>query len=244
MFVIGIVNCQNSFIGNYEGFFNGDNVSMVLESAGPNLLKGSMNDNHNHYIISATFSKNKLSGMANEATLGIELKMYSVLENNILSTEFVIDILGVQDKMQIEFVKTSLENKSFSNPIKAKNSSLRDSRVVGIWVKEQNYSSGYGSNGTYGSMSSRESMVFNQDGTMSEGENSTVIGGNNYSGTSSSNGGNVVAGLIWRTDNSKIFLMITQDGKTQEVELGKYYIENGRMLITGTNGEKLLLTKQ
>lgn len=34
-----------------------------------------------------------------------------------------------------------------------------------------------------------------------------------------------------------------KDGTSQEVDLGKYYIENGRMLITGANGEKLLLTK-
>ena len=246
LFVFGIGNSQNPFIGNYTGVFNGDNVSLKLESAGNNLIKGSMKDSHTNYTISASFDGKKLTGIANENTLGLQFKMTSILKENILSTVFIYELFGLQEKMEVEFVKLNSVSKTKTNstPTTIISNKSRDSRLIGTWVKEQNYSSGYGSNGTYGSMSTRESMVFNQDGTMSDGGSSTVIGGNNYSGTSSSNGGNVVAGLIWRTENSKIFLKITQDGKTQELELGKYFIENGRMLITASNGEKLLLTKQ
>lgn len=36
----------------------------------------------------------------------------------------------------------------------------------------------------------------------------------------------------------------TLNGQTQTVDVGKYYIENGKMLITASNGKKVLLTKQ
>ncbi len=42
---------------------------------------------------------------------------------------------------------------------------------------------------------------------------------------------------------NQIFLQVTDAGKTQNMPLGTFYIEGNNMLITGTTGEKLLLTK-
>lgn len=39
------------------------------------------------------------------------------------------------------------------------------------------------------------------------------------------------------------FLIVTVNGRPQTIDDGKYFIENGKMLITVTNGEKVFLSK-
>ena len=238
---------QNSFIGNYQGYLNGDNVSLQLESTKGNALKGIMKDSENTYTVTGTWDKNNFQGRAVEQLLGIEFEMLATLSGSILHTDLTFDLFGLKQKMEIQFQKANtnatvaVAASDIKNPVSTKS---RDPEVIGVWTHETNYSSGYSFNDTYGSMSSRETMVFLSDGRMADGGSSTVIGGSNYSGKSSDQGGNIMAGVFWYTEKNKIYLHITDGGQTQTVELGKYYVENGRMLITGTNGEKLLLTKQ
>ena len=246
-----LLGAQNTFTGSYSGLLNGEKVSLTLESAGSNNLKGEMKDSENTYVVTATQNNNTLTGKAVEKVWGITFEMEGVLKGEELNTRLTMDILGFKESMDVVFrkqgssaVASSSEKNTKSgdkNPVSGKN---RDSRVAGTWVKESNYSSGYGSNNTYGSMSSRETMIFYADGGMADGGSSTVISGGNYSGRSSGEGGNRIPGLFWYTEGNKLFLSITQDGQTQQAELGKYYIEDGKMLITASNGEKLLLYRQ
>jgi hypothetical protein len=246
---ISTMTAQQTFTGTYTGLLNGEKVSLSLESAGGNLLKGEMKDSENTYVVNATWSKNTLKGNAVEKVWGIEFEMDATLNGSQLATTLTMDILGFKQGMEVSFNKvqtaqTAQNTKPTTtvvNPVAGKS---RDNNVAGTWVKESNYSSGYGFNNTYGSMSSRETMVFLPDGRMADGGSTTVISGGNYSGTSSGGGGNVIDGVFWYTENSRIFLNITQEGQSQNVELGRYYIENGKMLITAANGEKLLLFRQ
>lgn len=238
-----------TFTGSYNGLLNGEKVSLTLENAGGNALKGEMKDSENTYVVNATTTRNTIKGNAVEKVWGIEFELDGVLNGDQLNTTLTIDVLGFKQGMEVLFKKnqstqptqTTKPTGQLTNPTLSKS---RDKNVAGVWVKESNYSSGYGFNDSYGSMSSREAMVFLADGRMADGGSSTVIGGSNYSGKSSDQGGNIIDGVFWYTENSRLFLNITQDGQTQNVELGRYYIENGRMLITAANGEKLLLTKQ
>jgi len=245
LLVLGIMNAQNAFIGTYEGIFNGDNISLILMSDGGDKIFGTMQDSQNKYVVSGDVFKNDFVGQAVEASLGITFSMTGVLIGNVFNTILTFEYLGEKHAMKVALNKkdSANQNNMPNESIKIPNKP-RDGNVVGIWVKENNYSSGYSSNGSYGAMNTRESMIFYADGSMADGGSASVVGGSNFSGSSSAAGSGVVPGLYWWTENSKIFLHITEGEKHQQLELGRYFIENGRMLITSTNGEKILLTKQ
>lgn len=236
---------QSAFVGTYDGVFNGDNISLVLTSDGGNNVSGYMQDSQNKYDVTGTISNNSFTGQAIEPKLGLQFAMSGTLQLNVFNAILSFDFLGEKHDMGVIFNKRKTTNQTVTPNKTAKiPSKPRDGNVVGTWVKESNYSSGYSSNGSYGAMNTRESLVFYADGSMADGGSSAVVGGSNFSGSSSGAGSGVVPGLYWWTENSKIYLNITEGGNSQQLELGKYYIENGRMLITGANGEKILLTKQ
>ena len=114
--------------------------------------------------------------------------------------------------------------------------------MIGTWTKEELYQSGYGD--AYMGAGTSQSMTFLQGGRMAEAGSSSYISGSDYNGQSSDDGGGVIPGVIWYTIGNQLYMQGTENGRTQTVHLGKYYIENNNMLITGTNGEKILLTKK
>jgi hypothetical protein len=249
-FMTHILQAQN-IAGAYTGIINGEKVSLNLEPDGGGKLKGIMNDSESTYSVQAGYSGNRLKGRAKEKMWGIIVDLEGRLQDDELKMVMTMDVIGIKQSMDVVFKKIDIDiktndsapssEKSVKNPVAGKS---RDSRVTGVWVKESNYSSGYGFNGSYGSLSTRETMIFNADGSMAEGASSSTISGSNYSGSSTGQGVNTLPGVFWFTEGNKLFLSITQDGITHQVELGKYYIENGKMLITASNGEKLLLYRQ
>jgi len=244
IFIAFSVDSQSSFVGNYEGVFNGDHIVLHLMAGQAGSLKGTMQDSQNKYEVTGNVSKNTFTGTAIEPNLHITFGMKGSLVNNVLETVLTFDFLGEKHDMTVIFTKNTTDNsKQNANISPSIAMKTRDINVIGTWMKEHNYSSGYASNGSYGAMSSRESMVFYADGSMGDGGSTTTVGGSNFSGTTSRQQSGAIPGLFWWTDQNRIKLQITKDGASQEVDLGKYYIENGRMLITGANGEKLLLTK-
>lgn len=239
-----IVFGQQQFAGSYEGTLNGDRIELTLTEIGKGKFSGKMTDSANRYDVSGTADASSFRGKAIEKNLGITFDMVATNDGNSMPTTLSIDVFGEIQKMEIQFKrvgsKTSETNNSkVINPVASK---TKDSRVVGTWVKESNYSSGYGD--AYGSMSVSERMEFLPDGTMAEGGSQAVVGGSNYTGTSTSSQKKILEGVFWYTENQKIFLFITQGGQSQTSELGKYFIENNKMLITGSNGQKLLLSKR
>ena len=244
-----ILYAQNNWAGTYEGMLDRDLVKLTLTVSGKNTIKGTMTDSANKYDVEGSFTDNTLTGTVHEKSLGLLFDMVSILKGNQLQTTLSMDLLGTTEKMEISFHRSGMINKSpetpqgnVKNPVSDKK---RDPQVIGLWVKESNYNSGYGLNDTYAAMSVSENMEFRADGSMSEGPSQAQVSGSNYSGMSASQGKkNTIEGLHWYTDNQKIYLVVTQNGQSQTVELGKYYIENNNMLITGTNGEKLLLSKR
>lgn len=239
------IKAQNPFIGTFDGVFNGDNITLSLGSTGGNNVLGTMQDSQNKYSVTGTVDKKSFVGQAVEANLGILFSMVGTLEGNVFNAILTFDFLGEKHDMNVMFNKNvgTYQKEAPKSTVNIPNKP-RDKNVIGTWVKESNYSSGYGSNGSYGAMNTRESMVFHADGSMADGGSSTVVGGSNFSGSSSGSGNGVVPGVYWWTENNKIYLHITEGGKSQQVELGRYFIENGRMLITSNNGKKILLTKQ
>jgi hypothetical protein len=238
---------QNQWVGQYEGFLNGDKVILTLQSSGNNVLTGSMKDSGNNYTVSGVYADKNFFGKATESNLGIEFQMESILKGKELNTTLAIDVFGVIQKLTVLFVKKTEVPTKETPKIKEKNpvsNKSRDPRVIGSWTKESNYSSGYGQNDSYGAMNFTETMTFLSDGAMLNGGSNVVISGNSYSGESSSQAANIIEGLYWYTDGNKIYLHVTENNQTQTIALGTYYIENKHMLITGANGIKILLSKK
>ena len=234
---------QKSWTGKYEGNLNGEAIILTLAEAGAGAVSGTMTDALNKYDIAGTVKGNTLKGTASEKNLGLVFDMDALLLHNKIQCTLSVNVFGTVEKMEIDFMRSPTvsgvqvpANKKSSNPVASKS---RDSRITGTWVKESNYSSGSGFGGNYGSMSSREVMVFNADGTLTSGGSSVVVGGNDYNGSSANAGGDQLKDVFWYTGDSRLYLYFAQNNQT--AELGRYYIENGKMLITGTNGEKLLL---
>ncbi len=243
LIIPGLLICQQKWAGNYEGIMKGESVVLTLSESGNNSLAGKMTDAANTYEVSGTVSGNNFSGHAVERNFGISFEMTSTLKGQNLPTILAIDVFGTIQKIEINFMRSGSGIKNpgppINKPAKDKN---KDKNVCGLWVKESNYNSGYGD--SYGAMSFSESIEFVADGTMTEGGSQAVISGSNYSGISSSGQKKILECVQWYTENQKIYLIISQNGHSQTVELGKYYIENNKMLITGSNGQKLLLSKR
>lgn len=241
---------QASWQGKYRGTFNGDSVFLEFVLVQDGQASGTMHDSYNHYVVQGLVMDSVFSGTAQENTLGLTFQMTSLLRGDMMATQMVFDYLGMQNKMDIFFtreipvslkVSNKPSNATAKNPVSGRH---RDRSIAGLWSKESNYSSGYGSNNTYGSMSTKEYMEFLPDGRIATGGSSTVIGGSNYTGITSDRGNQVAEGWFWYSEGNRIYLHIVQQGQGQDVALGKYYIENGRMLITADNGVKMLLTRE
>lgn len=233
---------QNTFIGSYNGVANGDKLILTLQSAGNNTLIGKLNDNQQTYTIDAKTSENKVTGTAKEATLDLTFTFVGLLNGSQLTIDF--SLLG-QLAMSVVFTKQGVtipatanskpaSINGVNNPFKGK----IDKRIVGTWKHEENYGSGSGSN--YASGTTVSYLSFNEDGTMIDEGSRSVVGGSNFSGDTGQSAAKVLEGVYWYSENNNIYLYINEGGKNQSVLLGKYYIEGNAMLVTGSNGKKML----
>jgi hypothetical protein len=250
------LDSQINFLGNYEGNIAGERVYLVLQnSKEKDYVEGEMTDSENKYIVNALINGNTLIGTAKETTWGFNFDLDATLEGNQLITNMTLNFLGLKDNQKIVFQKLNSTNSNITNsqtlPKINENNTLvnnpvsnkpRDSRLVGSWYTESNYSSGHGFNNTYGSMSTKETTIFLADGRIAEGEGQTVISGADYFGSAESQG-QILPNVFWYTENNFIFVNITEEGKNHNIKMGRYYIEDNKLLITLDNGERKLFIK-
>lgn len=224
------------FSGQYTGTYNNDPVVLLLSTTAANTYAGTMSDGTLNYQVSATGAGNTLKGTCTEPTLGMNLDLTGILSGNNL--QLSLSILG--STIQVALVKAGspATTKPAAKPLAANAS--HDPALVGRWTKQTNYNSGYGQSG---SMSTEEQMMFYEDGRLADGGSRTVTSGSDWSGSNSSEGAGVLPGVFWYSKQQQIYLEVTENGKTQTVLLGKYYIENNNMLITGQDGTKMLFYK-
>ncbi len=248
-YIPALSTAQTAFNGTYEGFYNNDNMVMTLSSEGNNTVVGDMKDSQQKYDIEATTNGNAIRGTAHEPTLGITFNFEGVLKGSELPLNFTLTANGQTANIAIKFTKKQAQNRSsaatttppqYSKP-QLPSGATNDPNLVGKWTKNESYNSGYGDNAMSGSFS--QSMVFFADGSVSDGGSRAGISGSNYSG-SSQGGSQALPNVLWYNIDNQLYIQATDKGKAQTVHLGRYYIENGKLLITGTNGQKLFLTKQ
>ena len=242
------INAQVSgFIGTFNGSVNGDNLTMNLQKSGENSVIGKMRDSQQNYDVKATVNGSQLIGTAVEKTLNLTFIMNGQLNASQLKLKMTIEVLGQKQEIDVFMNKqgaaeaTTETSKTTSMPVKFPSGATNDRNIVGTWVKSENYNSGSGDN--FMGSSFQQKMMFFADGTVADGGSQANISGSNYSG-SSQGGAQATPGVYWYNIGNQLYLLISQNGKTETAHLGRYFIENGAMLITGTNGKKLLLTRK
>ncbi|MCB0647353.1 MAG: hypothetical protein KDC49_11870 [Saprospiraceae bacterium] len=242
-----VLSSQAGWTGTFTGQVNGDNAVMVLKVQGTK-VQGTLKDTYQTFKISGDINGNRLAGDAVEESLGLEVGILGELKGDDAFMKLVVVFLGQTSETPFQLRR---QNKSGSatKSEPAQQSSIAstpaganlDPRIVGTWTKNETYNSGYGDNFMGANFS--QSMTFMGDGRLAEGASSASISGSNYSGKSSGGGSNVLEGVTWYTKGKSLYLRVKQNGQQQDVMLGSYYVENGKMLITGQDGTKLLLIK-
>lgn len=238
---VALIPCKAQFGGQYTAFFNGDNITLELKEKGQSLT-GTMKDSQQNYAIKAEKNGQGFEGTAVDDKLGITFMITATASAQGIDMDFDVDYEGSRtDAFLVNFVKEGKE-KNTANEGGKKSKKPIDKRIVGQWKHESFYSSGYGSDGMSGS--NTQYLAFNEDGTMTDMGNQASISGSNYSGNSGKGSGNGTVSNVWYyTQGNQIIVYTMVNGAEQEMPMGTYYIEDGKLLITQANGEKLLLQR-
>ncbi len=236
-------------VGQYDATANGDRMSLAIEHKAGTSYMGVMIDSYQKYSLMLELTNDTtVSGLAKEYSLGLEFDVLGQLKGDHLLLNFTIEVAGEKNEMTIDFYRAGSTPTStpaiggqYQTKVSLPAGAIRPQEVTGTWKKEELYNSGSGD--SFMGSSFTQALTFLADGSLSEGHNSAHVGGSNFSGQSSGQGTGVIQGVIWYTIGNQLYLQVTEMGQTQDVHLGRYFIENNNMLITGTNGEKILLKK-
>ncbi|MCE2821298.1 MAG: hypothetical protein LW693_02610 [Saprospiraceae bacterium] len=232
LFAISSIFSQ-SFAGKYNGVYQSEPVVLTLVASDGGAYSGVLDDSHNKYDVTARGQGGELTGQARESSLGLTLQLRGALKGNQLALK--LGIMGVE--LPIDLYREGGGEVPARQPVSTVSGRQRDQALVGSWTSQSNYNSGgFGQ----GSMSSESTLILLADGRVADGGSRTVVGGSGWSGSSGGSATGVVDGVYWFTENKKLYLQADQNGKTEVQSLGKYYIENNRLLITADNGNKVL----
>lgn len=241
----------SAFVGTFTGTYNNDNVVLVLQKNSATSLSGTMKDSYQTYSVNANVRENNLTGTATENSLGLTFQLNAQLVNNQLKMKMTLEVSGQTQVLDVILYKNggssasastsfNVSTPSVKTAIKFPSGATHDANLVGKWKKSETYNSGYGDN--FMGSSFEQSLILFADGSVADGGSQASMSGSHYSG-SSQGGAQATPNLYWYNIGNQLYLYSTENGANQSVHLGKYYIENNAMLITGTNGKKLLLTR-
>lgn len=239
---LGPVAAALDLSGRYSGDSGGDPVVLELQQQGEQ-LSGVLVDSQQRYQFEARIDGDEIVGTATEQSLGIVFEVHGGASAEALDLNLSIEVQGqrADQALRLQRVRAQAASPSAPTPTPAPAAGSRDPALVGHWVHESNYQSGSGDN--YFAASSREGMIFYADGRLANGGGDVSVSGGDYYGQSSGGGGDAVPGVSWETRDQHVFLVGMEQGQPQRVDLGRYYIENGHLLITGNNGKKMLFSR-
>ena len=232
-----------SVSGHYQGLLSGEPVSLQLQEEDHQVV-GVLSDTSYSYSVEAQVAGERLSGRAIQPELGLMVMLDGPISSNGLDLTITLTLLGQTATERVWFSRSGTHLESQREPSNEAQpstpSAQRDPALIGHWVHEELYNSGSGAD--FMGSSSAQSMVLLADGRIANGGSSVHMGGSNYSGYSSDAGGEVVAGASWRTRDQHLYFV--EDASGQQADLGRYFVENGRLLLTGNNGKRMLFTQR
>jgi hypothetical protein len=229
--------------GDYYGTVNGDNVRLTLSQNGT-AIQGEMQDSQQTYFVQGSVNGMDFSGTATEGTYGISFGLKAHQNKDMLECILVVDMNGEHAEVPFLLQKQGSVSGGSAAPsgkIPFPAGATFPAALSGNWTQQETYNSGYGDNFMGANFS--QSMTFHPDGTLSEGASNASMSGANYSGQSSGAGSGKLDGLGWYALQNNFYLIVFHEGKWVPVHVGTWYTENNHLLITGNNGEKLLLSR-
>ena len=245
--MITSIGLNAQWAGTYYGVVNGDNIAMTLEQEG-DILTGSMQDSYQTFFIEGTIYGKEFIGTATEHSLFLEFEFNATKVGNRLDCTLAIgeDDQRLENLFSVEKEsENELENSTPDLQVDAEipfpAGATFPAALQGTWVQTESYNSGSGDNFMGANFS--QSMTFFSDGTLSEGGSSASMSGSNYSGQSSGEGSGKLEGIGWYAKQKNLYVIVFNEGTWTSVFLGTWYTENSHLLITGENGNKLLLSR-
>jgi hypothetical protein len=237
-----IVAQQDPYAGTFTGSLEGDPITLELTPAGPGRLTGQMRDSQQSFAVTAETGNGAIRGSASESTYGITLDFTGRLSGNALTLTFTVQGMDMEG-FDVAFTRSNGEVSKAQSPtgVIVEDGLTRDPALVGTWVNEQIYNSGYGDN--FMGSTTVNKVTLAQDGRVYEHDSSTTIGGSNYTGQSTGLGAGEVPGVRWYTKDREIWFSVTLEGTTEHAKMGRYAVDGPNMLVTTDSGGKLLFRK-
>jgi hypothetical protein len=237
------------FAGNYSVMVNADKLTLVIEPNGGSTYTGVLNDGYTSLTLVFELTGTVFTGVGKEASTGVDIHVKGGIEGDQLLFNIVLDPLVDEVAYTLNFMRDGTEingHPGIGNVTQSimdfPSGATHPEEMLGTWTKEELYQSGYGD--AYMGAGTSQSMTFLSGGRLAEAGSSSYISGSDYSGQSTGQGEGILPGVTWYTIDNQLYMQVNENGQTQNVHLGKYYVENNNMLITGTNGEKILLTRK
>lgn len=237
---------------DYYATVNGDAATLHLVQTGA-ALSGWLSDSQQRFEINGTTTKEGFSATAQEPSLGVTMQLDARRQEGGYYVVAQLRFLGtLQPAFEALFLPkggsparsstgasstTSSQSRAPSPGAPAVLSSKRlDPALVRTWREEHHYSSGYGSDF---SGSTYTYLRVNADHTLSELGGAANMQGENYSGQSSGAEGSGTIPNYWvYTDGKRLMACAVVNGAVQHEQLGEYFIENGKLLITESGSGK------
>lgn len=237
------------FAGHYSAMVNGEKITLIIaDKAGPSYT-GTLHDGYTTLDLKLQLTVNMFEGVASDAAQNVNIGVDGEINGDQLIFYFIVDPYGEEEDEQIIFSRDvasmttpNAKSASAAGVIVFPSGATHPTEMIGTWTKEDLYQSGYGD--AYMGAGTTQSMTFLADGRMADAGSSSHISGGNYSGQSSGQGTGILPDVSWYAIGNQLYLQGIENGQPQNIHLGKFYIEGNNMLITGNNGEKVLLTKR
>lgn len=212
---------SDPFVGSFTGTYQGAALRVETTREG-DTLRLELSTAAQRQSLEATIADGVATGTFTDPQIAGEgkIRVEPTDANGLRLTLIAKNAFGVEQKIPFELRRASKPTSDAAGS--------RDTNLIGTWRKSESYTSGPDF-----SMASDTFMTLRADGTFRHGD-SRVAGGNG-SVSARSGAGDAVEGQ-WRSGDSQIYARASNDNPWQSV--GRYYIENGRMLVTLPNGER------
>ncbi len=212
-------------------------------------VSGILRDSSYAYQVTGEIRQQHLNAYADQATLGLRLNLNGEFRGSEIDLEIRFSLLGEESSERIYMTRIDQQHDHAASIARAPRSgnktealptnANRDSALIGHWTHESIYNSGVGAD-FFGS-TTRQELILLADGRVANGGSDVSVSGDFYSGNSSDASSAVAAGVTWFTRDQHLWLQNTNDA--QSVDLGRYYAEAQRMMITGNNGKRMLFVR-
>lgn len=235
-----------SFAGAYQGNIHGTPASMTLQQQG-NQVSGVIDASGYRYNLQGKVNQSQSQGMLIDPQTQGQMQYQAALNGSMINMTISAQNqqTGQMQSFNIQFTKGAggtgmggtmgsqqgQGQQGYANQGTPNDGFERDQRLVGSWIQSDSYTSGDHSFAT------QNRLIVQPNGTFLFGDSKVAGGGPGMSGTTG--GGGYEQGY-WRTQNSLIYVK----GQGNWTPFARYYIENGRMLLTFDDGSRQILYRQ